>query len=123
MSYYTILKTPQKGFCVFSNKVYLPGENIGVYLSPKKNEHGREIVENLWETILGRYCNHNLTPNTKIIQENDSFSIVAKDIINVGDEITTNYIDVSNLLNLDENRFLSEGMDVPQLFNYGHKGR
>lgn len=42
-------------------------------------------------TIAGRYSNHAIKPNAKMVTDGDSINIVAIEPIQIGEEITTNY--------------------------------
>lgn len=119
MSDYTILKQPEKGFCVFSNKKYYPGDYVGEYLTQTKNNIGRYVKGNFWETILGRYCNHSNDPNSTVILEKDVYFLIVIKPIDIGDEITLDYRVIEKLFLFDEGFFLNMDNIVPPLKKYG----
>lgn len=121
MSEITVLKIKNKGFCVFSNRTYNTGELIGEYISPQKNDIGRFVKDNLWETVLGRFCNHWTSPNTTIVLNGETYFLVAIENIEIGDEITVNYDSVEQLLSFDCG-FFTKVMETqyPPLKKYGN---
>lgn len=76
----------------------LAGESIGIWVTDKPmskksrylfQEH---MLKDWWETDdLGRYCNHSLTPNTRVIFHENRLELIANKHINSGDEILVDY--------------------------------
>lgn len=97
---YCIIKTNKKGIAVFSNKVFVKDEIIGEYIGVLQNENGRKLYNGMYESaILGRYCNHNSKPNTNLVElETGSIILISNTNINIGDEITTNYLEVERMI-------------------------
>jgi hypothetical protein len=118
---YCILKTDIKGICVFSNKLYKENEIIGEYIGLLQNNNGRILANNMYESeILGRYCNHSDTPNTKLFKiEDGSIILLANQTIRIGDEIVTNYIDVECIINVPFLTYYKHHFTNTKLFNFG----
>lgn len=116
---YCVLKTKKKGFGVFSNKPLKPKQIVGEYLTKQFSEIGRPVTKELWETELGRYCNHSSNANThpKII--NESIFLVSDTEIKVGDEITVNYRLIEDMLGFERGTFYSDDFNDDNLKNFG----
>lgn len=89
------------GFGVFTEKQIRNGEQIGIWVS--KNPPGRILyhngMTNAWfeSLLLGRFANHSETANTTpILEENEV--ILYSNGIEEGDEITVDYLTLSNLI-------------------------
>lgn len=115
---YCVLKTPTRGYAVFSNVRYELNEIIGQYTTNQKTEF-REIIPNLWETHFCRYCNHSNEANTKIIKKGQEWFVISGAEINVGDEITINYKEFEILLGVQPNTFYKNWFNEVNTTNYG----
>jgi hypothetical protein len=63
------------------------------------------IIYNGWiETNpLGRYINHNRTPNCKVILDGDTVKLYSINNIDMWEELTVNYLDFANVIEMPEN--------------------
>lgn len=63
------------------------------------------IIYNGWiETNpLGRYINHNRTPNCKVILDGDTVKLYSMNNIDIWEELTVNYLDFANVIEMPEN--------------------
>jgi hypothetical protein len=89
----SIKKSSIEGMGLFANKTYTKGDSIMLAMVSGKR------------TEAGRYANHSSSPNAIMKAEGCDVALYAAANINLGEEITTNYRDVVNLL-------ASEGKEV-----------
>jgi SET domain-containing protein len=81
---------------VFSTEDIPSGTEIGIWCSTDISKGVRTLYNegmscNWYETaILGRYCNHSLTPNTSVLA-NENELILVSNGINKDEEIIANY--------------------------------
>lgn len=113
------LKKQNNEFGVFANEIIEPNEPIGEIISDKKIDISRELATGYWETIIGRYINHNCNSNTVIEKKLNSFYIISKERIDVGDEIYVNYKEIEILLNQPKGKFFDERFSNSRVKNYG----
>jgi hypothetical protein len=119
---YSVQNTKYKGYGVFSDKVFLEGEIIGEYISNNENGIGKQLNNGMFESeVLGRYCNHDNEPNTKLVKiDNQSIFLIANETINVGDEITTNYLEVENIIGVSYSTYYNKSFLNLKITNYGN---
>lgn len=119
---YSVLNTKYKGYGVFSDKVFLEGEIIGEYISNNENGVGKQLNNEMFESeVLGRYCNHNNEPNTNLVKmDNQSVFLIANETINVGDEITTNYLEVEDIIGVSRSTYYNKSFVNLKITNYGN---
>jgi hypothetical protein len=80
---------------------------------------GRKLTENDWETLLGRFVNHNDNPNTYVIKENGVINLYSKIGISIGDEIVSDYREVEKILNVSQGSYYRDEFNQEILLNYG----
>lgn len=119
MIQYCIICTNSKGDGVFSNQQIEKDTFIGRHLTNVPTKLGRKLADGVWETVLGRYCNHSNQPNTYLKFEGDVYNIYASESIEIGDEIVVNYIKVAESLGLDSNTYIKDEFDNGIIKNYG----
>ena len=115
---YNIFKFKTRGLGVVCGDTIKEGTYIGNYFEKNivSNEVSRHIYNRWFETpFFGRYLNHNNLPNCKLELSTDSIKIIANKDINVNEEITVNYLDVIDILNLPKEEVLKHGI---QNFEY-----
>lgn len=112
-------KKQDNGFGVFTNEIIEPNVLIGEIISDKRIDISRELALGYWETIIGRYINHNCNSNTIIKKEINSFYIISKEKIEIGDEIYVDYREIEALLNQPKGKFYNENFDNEKIKNYG----
>lgn len=105
------LKKQDNGFGVFTNEIIEPNVLIGEIISDKRIDISRELALGYWETIIGRYINHNCNSNTIIKKEINSFYIISKEKIEIGE--------IEALLNQPKGKFYNENFDNEKIKNYG----
>lgn len=113
------LKKQDNQFGVFANKIIEANELIGEIISDNKIDISRELAPGYWETIIGRYINHNCNSNTVIERKVNSFYIISNKRIEIGDEIYVNYKEIEMLLNQPNGRFFDETFSNNKTKNYG----
>lgn len=115
---YCIVKTSTKGYTIFSNKVFYENDIIQKYTTKEKTDY-HELLPGIWETHFCRYCNHSALPNTKLKDINGELYLIAKELIEIGDEILVNYKDVESHLNTQPNVFYKNHFLETKLNNFG----
>ncbi len=96
-------KFNSRGIGIISSKVIPFNTLVGNYFTKKEpiTNESRLIYEGWIETNpLGRYLNHNRTPNCNLILNNDIIEIYTNREISVFEELTVNYLDVINIIEL-----------------------
>jgi hypothetical protein len=96
-------KFNSRGIGIISSKVIPFNTLVGNYFTKKEpiTNESRLIYEGWIETNpLGRYLNHNRTPNCNLILKNDTIQIYTNREISVFEELTVNYLDVINIIEL-----------------------
>jgi hypothetical protein len=86
---------------------------IGNYFEKdhQSNEIPRYIYDGWFEhPFFGRYINHNKTPNCNLILNGDYIQLIANQDILKNKEITVNYFDIVDLLNLPESEVKKHGI-------------
>ena len=93
-----IAKSDIQGQGVFASIDYDVGEVIGVGATPGDVDDFGAKIWNL--TTLSRYCNHQGEPNAKLVKgkKTNNFEIVAIKPIEVDDEITASYVQVTRAI-------------------------
>jgi hypothetical protein len=119
MIQYCVLSTSGKGDGVFSNQKIGKDELIGEYLTNISTKIGVMLKEGVWETKLGRYCNHSNQPNTYLKFDGRVYNIYSSTEIGIGDEIVTDYRMVATLLGFDETTYINQNFNNDILKNYG----
>jgi hypothetical protein len=107
---YSLHKFNTRGIGVISNKFILKDEFVGICCT--KNNHfltmGRYIHDGWFEAPpLGRYINHNANSNLYFLKKDSVIELYAKNNIEKYCELTINYIEISQLLNLPNNLIAS----------------
>ncbi len=96
-------KFNSRGIGIISSKIIPFNTLVGNYFTKKEpiTNESRLIYEGWIETNpLGRYLNHNRTPNCNLILKNDIIQIYTNREISVFEELTVNYLDVINIIEL-----------------------
>ncbi len=96
-------KFNSRGIGIISSKIIPFNTLVGNYFTKKEpiTNESRLIYEGWIETNpLGRYLNHNRTPNCNLILKNDTIQIYTNREISVFEELTVNYLDVINIIEL-----------------------
>lgn len=96
-------KFNSRGIGIISSKIIPFNTLVGNYFTKKEpiTNESRLIYEGWIETNpLGRYLNHNRTPNCNLILKNDIIQIYTNREISVFQELTVNYLDVINIIEL-----------------------
>jgi hypothetical protein len=102
---YSTYKFKTRGIGIISNTKILKDTYIGNCASkfePIRKES--RLIYNGWIEInpLGRYINHNRTPNCKVIIDGDFIKLYSTIDIDMWEELTINYLDMGNLLEIPE---------------------
>jgi hypothetical protein len=115
---YSFYKFNTRGIGIISNKFIVKDTFVGVYC--RKDNHfltiGRYIYDGWFEAPpLGRYINHNADSNLYFLKKDSVIELYTKSNIEKYCELTINYIELSQLLNMPDNLIALYGiMD----FNY-----
>lgn len=77
---------------IIASELYPKGELIGSWCSKTRSGVGRKLNHEWYESdLIGRYCNHSLTPNTYYEIINENVLLYTKTEILINDEITVDY--------------------------------
>lgn len=98
-------KFNSRGIGIISSKVIPFNTLVGNYFTKSEpiTIESRFIYNGWVETNpLGRYLNHNRNPNCNLILNKDSIEIYTNREISVFEELTINYMNVVNLIELPE---------------------
>jgi hypothetical protein len=96
-------KFNSRGIGIISSKIIPINTLVGNYLTKKEpiTAESRLIYDGWVETNpLGRYLNHNRNPNCNLIINEDVIEIYTNREIVVFEELTVNYLDVINIIEL-----------------------
>jgi hypothetical protein len=96
-------KFNSRGVGIISSKIIPLNTLVGNYFTKKESitSESRLIYEGWIETNpLGRYLNHNRTPNCNLILTNDIIEIYTNREISVFEELTVNYLDAIDIIEL-----------------------
>ena len=96
-------KFNSRGIGIISSKIIPFNTLVGNYFTKKEpiTSESRLIYEGWIETNpLGRYLNHNRTPNCNLILNNDNIELYTNREISVFEELTVNYLDVIDIIEL-----------------------
>ncbi len=107
---YSLYKFKTRGVGVISNKQIDKDTFIGNYFSKKEQitSESRLIYDGWIETNpLGRYLNHNSNSNLYFIKSDDKIELYSKHTIKVNTEMTVDYFEIKNLINLPDSLVLS----------------
>lgn len=91
-----------------------PGHIVGLYLSKdlKPIVEGRVLYDGWIEsTPIGRYVNHNNSPNCNVSLDGNNISLVSNDVIDYNEEITVNYLEVAELIDLPKDHYTKYGIE------------
>lgn len=81
------------GYGIIASENYSKDELIGTWCSKTPSGVGRRLNSEWYESnLIGRYCNHSLTPNTYYKIINGDTLLYAKNKILISDEITVDYV-------------------------------
>jgi hypothetical protein len=119
MTSFCIVATTTKGEAVFSNENIKRGTLIDTYLINTPQKVGRKLSDNIWETLLCRFVNHNDNPNTYMVEENGVVNLYSNCMINIGDEIVSNYREVEKMVNVSQGSYYRHTFNQTILMNYG----
>ncbi len=102
---YSLYNFETRGLGVISNTFIQKGTYVGNYFS--KNEpitlKSRLIYDGWIETNpLGRYLNHNLDSNLNFVKKKDVVELITNSDINQYTELTVNYLQISELIEMPE---------------------
>jgi hypothetical protein len=120
MTSFCILSTKTKGDAVFSNEKIEPNVLINTYLTYIPQNVGRKLIEDVWETLLCRFVNHNDNPNTYMLKKNGVVNLYSNCIINIGDEIVSDYREVEKIINVSQGSYYKNSFNQTILTNYGN---
>jgi hypothetical protein len=104
---------PSRGIGLVAMEDIEPITNLGEYLIKgiTPTEDTKEVWDGWVETpILGRYLNHNKNANTFPILKGKDIFIYTNRKINRLDEITVNYFDVANLIDIPPDKLEELGV-------------
>lgn len=110
---FTLYKFSTKGIGVVSTTVIPKGTFIGHYYSKNiiPSEKNRLLHDGWVETYpLGRFLNHNMKSNLRLILDKDVVMIYSDQIININEELTVNYLKAVNLINLPDRLIAKYGI-------------
>jgi hypothetical protein len=115
---YSLYKFQTRGIGVISDMDIIKDTFIGNYFS--KNEQltpNSRLIYNGWvETNpLGRYLNHNINSNLYLIKKDNVIELYTNENIFAHTELTINYMDIIELIDLPEHLILEYGISD---FNY-----
>lgn len=109
-NWFNIQKSNIHGMGLFSQRDILPGESLGIAMVKKSisNSFQEHLIEGYgnssdddWLRVIGaRFINHTAAPNIKLTYSGSQVLAFALKKINIGDEITANYIDIYQQINL-----------------------
>lgn len=96
-----------RGFGLITDEDIAPITKLGEYLIKDIEPEG-DVVE-VWDgwvetPLLGRYLNHSQDPNTFTILKGKYVYIYTKRGIRANEEITVNYLEVAELINLPSDK-------------------
>ncbi len=107
---YSLYRFKTRGIGVVSTIDIPNGTFIGNYLSKKEQltSESRLIYDGWIETNpLGRYLNHNSDSNLYLIKNGDNIELYSKYDIKINTELTVDYFEIKNLINLPDSLVLS----------------
>lgn len=102
---YTVYRFKTRGVGIISNTQIIKDSYIGNCASKFEpiTKENRVIYDDWVETNpLGRYINHNRTPNCKVILDGDFIKLYSMTNIDRWEELTINYLDMGRLLKIPE---------------------
>ena len=100
---FKLYKFKSRGIGVISTNLIPKNSVIGNYLENPSNHNTlvRHIYNGWFETpMFGRYINHNKNPNCDLILKSDRIEIISNKDILPNQEITVNYFDVVEMLEM-----------------------
>lgn len=111
LNWFNIKKSSIHGLGLFSVKSLQPDEELGIALIKKAqssdySEHliegfGYQTDEDDWLRVIGvRFINHSQSGNIRLEHRGDQVFAYANQIIDSGTEITTNYAEIYQQINL-----------------------
>ncbi len=107
---YSLYKFKTRGIGIIST-IDIPKDTfVGNYFSKKEQitSESRLIYDGWIETNpLGRYLNHNSDSNLYLIKNADNIELYSKYDIKINTELTVDYFEIKNLINLPDSLVLS----------------
>lgn len=111
LNWFNIKKSSIHGLGLFSVKPLQPNEELGIALIKKAQssdytEHliegfGYQTAEDDWLRVIGvRFINHSSIGNIRLEHHGDQVLAYANQVIDSGTEITTNYAEIYQQINL-----------------------
>ena len=91
-----------------------PGTSIGIYLSKNLTPivEGRVLYDGWIESSpIGRYVNHSNTPNCNVSLNGKDIFLISNNVIDYNEEITVNYLEVAQLIDLPESQYDEYGIE------------
>lgn len=108
-----------KGYSVFSNENIEANILIGPYITNEPQKIGRRLTSKFWETLLGRYVNHNNTPNSYLINDGNVMNLYSNCKIMIGEEIVCDYREVEIMVSVSEGTYYRSSFIQTIATNYG----
>ena len=115
---FKVVEFQTRGKGLITEDTIFPGTIIGTYLSKDLEPitEGRILYDGWIESIpIGRYVNHSRTPNSNVSLEGNNIYLISNNVIDYRDEITVNYLEVAELINLPKSEYSKYGIED---FNY-----
>lgn len=115
---FKVVEIQTRGKGLVTEDTIFPGYPIGIYLSKNLTPivEGRVLYDGWIEsTPIGRYVNHSNSPNCNVSLNGKDIYLISNNVIDYNEEITVNYLEVAQLINLPESKFDEYGI---QNFDY-----
>lgn len=115
---FKVVDIQTRGKGLVTEDTIFPGNPIGIYLSKNLTPivEGRVLYDGWIEsTPIGRYVNHSNSPNCNVSLNGKDIYLISNNVIDYNEEITVNYLEVAQLINLPESKFDEYGI---QNFDY-----
>ena len=110
---YKVVDIPTRGKGLIASSDIIPETNIGFYLSKELIPiiEGRVLYDGWVESIpIARYANHSNSPNSKVSLLGNNIFLISTKVIKENEEITVDYIEVAELINLPLDQYDKYGI-------------
>jgi hypothetical protein len=111
---FKVVNIDTRGKGLVTEDTIFPGNPIGLYLSKNLTPivEGRVLYDGWIESIpIGRYVNHSSIPNCNVSLNGKDIFLISNNVIDYNEEITVNYLEVAQLINLPESKYDEYGIE------------
>lgn len=111
---FKVIDIDTRGKGLVTEDTIFPGSTIGLYLSKNLTPivEGRVLYDGWIEsTPIGRYVNHSSSPNCNVSLNGNDIYLISNNVIDFNEELTVNYLEVAQLIELPESRYKEYGIE------------